>query len=119
MQAFQLGEVLRQLSGGGRAWRELLRVDSLSLGVYRLRPGQEDLQQPHTEDEVYFVVSGRAAFEVEGARRSVGPGTILFVERRVPHRFVDVTEELVLVVFFTPPEHSQKEGERSGFGAQG
>jgi mannose-6-phosphate isomerase-like protein (cupin superfamily) len=108
MQAFQLGEVLRQLSEDGPAWRELLRVDSLSLGVYRLRPGEEDLQQPHTEDEVYFAVSGRAGFEVEGRRQEVGPGTVLFVEKRVPHRFVDVTEELVLVVFFAPAEHSLK-----------
>ena len=108
MQAFQLDEVLRQLSEDGRAWRELLRVDSLSLGVYRLRVGQEDLQQPHAEDEVYFVVSGRAGFEADGRRQEVGPGTVLFVEKRVLHRFVDVTEELVLVVFFAPAEHSLK-----------
>jgi mannose-6-phosphate isomerase-like protein (cupin superfamily) len=106
MQTFDLDGVLRQLSEEGRAWRELLRVDSLSLGVYRLRAGQEDLQQPHTEDEVYFVVSGRAGFEVDGRRQAVGPGTILFVKKRVPHRFVDVSEELVLVVFFAPPEGS-------------
>jgi len=108
--SFQVSEVLRQLSADGRAWSELLRVDSLSLGVYRLRPGQEDLQQPHTEDEVYFVVSGRAGFEVDGCRQDVGPGTILFVEKRARHRFVDVTEELVLVVFFVPAEHSLKHG---------
>jgi len=106
MQTFELNETLRQLSAEGCAWRELLRVDSLSLGVYRLRPGQEDLQQPHTEDEVYYVVSGRAGFEVDGHRQEVGPGTVLFVEKRAPHRFVDVNEELVLIVFFAPPEGS-------------
>ena len=110
MRSFELDEVLRQLARDGGAWQELLRTDSLSLGVYRLRPGQADLQQPHTEDEVYYVVWGRAQFEVDGRRQSVGPGTVLFVERRTPHRFVDVTEELVLVVFFAPAEHSLKEG---------
>jgi mannose-6-phosphate isomerase-like protein (cupin superfamily) len=110
VKTFELGGVLRQLSEDGRAWRELLRVDSLSLGVYRLRAGQEDLQQPHTEDEVYYVVSGWAGFEVDGRRQDVGPGTILFVEKRVPHRFVDVTEALVLVVFFAPAEHSLQHG---------
>lgn len=109
MRSFELEQVLRQLSRAGGAWYELLRNDSMSLGVYRLRPGQEDLQQPHTEDEVYFVASGRAGFEVDGRRRDVGPGTILFVERWMPHRFVEVTEELVLVVFFAPAEHSLKE----------
>jgi len=109
MRSLELNEVLQQLVRGGAAWRELLRNDSLSLGVYRLRPGEVDLQQPHTEDEVYYVVSGRARFEVEGRRQDVGPGSILFVEKRVPHRFVDVTEELVLVVFFAPAEHSLKE----------
>ena len=85
-------------------WVEFLRRDSLSVGVYRLPAGGTDPQDPHAEDEVYYVVSGRATLEVDGERSSVEPGDAVFVEREVDHRFRDVEEELVLLVFFAPAE---------------
>jgi mannose-6-phosphate isomerase-like protein (cupin superfamily) len=76
------------------------------MGVYQLQAGQEDRQRPHTEDEVYFVVSGRAQFRAGSEVRAVEPGTILFVERLVEHRFFDIAEELTVLVFFAPAEGS-------------
>ena len=40
--------------------------------------------------------------------RAVRAGTILFVERNVEHRFFDITEDLTVLVFFAPAEHSLK-----------
>ena len=76
------------------------------MGVYHLKAGQADLQKPHFEDEVYYVLSGRARFACEGEVREVSAGTVIYVERRVEHRFVDVTEDLTLLVFFAPAEGS-------------
>ena len=50
----------------GEAWREFLRVPSLSMGVYSLKKGAEDKQTPHKQDEVYYVSAGRAVLEVDG-----------------------------------------------------
>ena len=108
MQMFQLEEVIAEMSATKRAWQEFLRVPALSLGIYRLRAGDTDNQQPHTEDEVYYVISGRAQFRAGGEERAVPPGTILFVERNVEHRFFDITEDLTILVFFAPAEHSLK-----------
>ena len=91
-------------------WREFLRVPSLSLGLYRLKAGQADEQQPHTEDEVYFVLGGKAVFRAGGREQAVAPGTILFVERAAKHRFVDITEDMAVLVFFAPSEGSLKDG---------
>lgn len=85
-------------------WVEFLRRDSLSVGVYRLPAGSTDPQDPHAEDEVYYVVSGRATIEVAGERSPVEAGDVVFVEREVDHRFVDIEEELVVLVFFAPAE---------------
>ena len=104
MQAFDLDSLIAKQ--GSRAWLEFLRMASLSAGVYRLQAGQQDLQQPHGEDEVYYVVSGRGRFRAGTEERAVGPGTILFVERSVEHRFFDIDEELTTLVFFAPPEGS-------------
>jgi mannose-6-phosphate isomerase-like protein (cupin superfamily) len=110
MQTFDLNDLVADSERAGQRWREFLRVPSLSIGLYRLKAGQADEQQPHTEDEVYFVLSGKAVFRSGGREQAVAPGTILFVERAAEHRFVDITEDLTLLVFFAPPEGSLKDG---------
>ena len=91
-------------------WTEHLRVDALSLGTYSIPAGAADEQQPHTEDEIYVVVSGRGNFEADGQRVPVGPGSTLYVPARQPHRFLDVTQDLAVVVVFAPPEGSAVQG---------
>jgi len=98
--------VLAELNETGKKYLEFIRVPDLSVGVYRLRAGEFDQQKPHTEDEVYYVISGRAKFSCAGEVREVGPGAVLFVERGVEHRLIDIVEELVVLVMFGPAEGS-------------
>jgi mannose-6-phosphate isomerase-like protein (cupin superfamily) len=42
-----------------------------SAGIYRLMAGEADEQTPHHEDEIYYVLSGRADLEVAGERQRV------------------------------------------------
>jgi quercetin dioxygenase-like cupin family protein len=110
MQTFNLSSLMAESERGCQRWREFLRVPSLSMGLYRLQVGQADEQQPHTEDEVYFVISGKALFRAGGQEQAVVPGSVIFVERAVEHRFVDIAEDLTVLVFFAPPEGSLKAG---------
>lgn len=90
---------------------EVLRSDLLSVGLYILAVGGVDDQTPHDEDEVYYAVRGRATLHVDGHEHPVQPGSLLFVPAGAVHRFHDISAELVLVVFWAPPEGSvaQKE----------
>ena len=63
-------------------------------------------QTPHTEDEIYVVTAGRARF-VERGDRVERAGDTIFVAAGVEHRFVDITEDLALVVVFAPAEYSR------------
>ena len=99
--------LLEEHTRAGKLYLEFLRVPSLSLGVYRLPAGGADPQSPHTEDEVYYVVSGRAQIRVSDEDRSVAAGSIVFVAARVPHRFHTIEEDLTILVFFAPAEYSQ------------
>lgn len=85
---------------------EVLRSDLLSVGLYILPAGGTDDQSPHGEDEVYYAVRGRAEIRVGEQDHPVQPGTVLFVPARAVHYFHDITEELILVVFWAPPEKS-------------
>jgi mannose-6-phosphate isomerase-like protein (cupin superfamily) len=77
------------------------------MGLYELAAGSVDRQQPHSEDEVYYVVSGRGQIQVDGEDRTVQVGSIIFVAAQVPHRFHSIVEDLSVLVFFAPPEGSQ------------
>ncbi|MBA2597422.1 MAG: cupin domain-containing protein [Chloroflexia bacterium] len=104
MQAFEFDEIIRAQREQGTPYLQFLSEETLSLGVYVLEAGATDTQSPHTEDEVYYVVQGRGMVEVAGERRSVQSGSMIFVAKDVDHRFVDITEDLSLLVFFAP-EH--------------
>lgn len=88
----------------GKAYVEFLRTQALSAGVYRLATGAADLQQPHREDEIYYVISGLARFRSGKEDVAVGPGDVLFVPANEPHHFHDITQDLELFVVFAPPE---------------
>ena len=110
MDAFELSGLAARQAASGRPYLEFLTVPDLSVGLYVLAAGQLDLQQPHTEDEVYYVVSGRAKITVGDEVRDVVPGSIVFVATGVPHRFHDITEHLTLFVAFGPAEGSRASG---------
>ena len=108
MQAFELSELLAAREAGGRLYHEFLRVPALSMGLYVLSAGGTDPQQPHTEDEVYYIAAGRGMIQVGEEQRAVSAGSVVFVPARVPHHFHSVEEDLRILVFFAPAEYSQK-----------
>jgi mannose-6-phosphate isomerase-like protein (cupin superfamily) len=108
MEAFELDDLLDARERSGRLYLEFVRSHELSVGLYALAAGATDPQEPHTEDEVYHVVSGRARITVGDEERSVGPGSIVFVPADVPHRFHDIEEDLTVLVVFGPAEYTHR-----------
>ncbi|HSO30002.1 MAG TPA: cupin domain-containing protein [Candidatus Sulfomarinibacteraceae bacterium] len=108
MEAFELGDLVAARAAAGRLYHEFIRTHDLSVGLYELPAGGVDPQGPHTEDEVYHVVSGRATITVGDEERAVGPGSVVFVAADVSHHFHDITEDLVVLVFFGPAEYTHR-----------
>lgn len=106
MNAFEIADVIAQQAASERAYLEFLRVPALSMGLYVLPAGAVDPQQPHQEDEVYYVINGRGMITVGDEDRPVEPGSIVFVGAGVEHRFHSISQELKLMVFFAPAESS-------------
>jgi len=104
MDAFELREVETVRREAGKLYQEFLRVPDLSAGLYVLDAGATDPQQPHREDELYYVVSGSATVTVGDEKRPVAPGSVVFVGAGTAHRFHDITERLELLVVFGPAE---------------
>jgi mannose-6-phosphate isomerase-like protein (cupin superfamily) len=104
MDAWEYTDIATDQAAGGRPYHEFLRVPDLSAGIYVLEAGAADQQSPHTEDELYYVVAGRAHVTVGSETRPIVQGSLIFVGATVPHRFHDIEERLELLVMFGPAE---------------
>lgn len=100
----RLAEIEEQRAVSGKSYREFLRVPAMSAGLYVLPAGGVDHQKPHREDEIYYVIRGRARFKAGEEDREVSAGSAIFVAAEVGHHFYDITEELTVLVFFAPAE---------------
>lgn len=109
MDAHELADLISQREASGKRYLEFLRVPDLSMGLYVLPAGGVDPQSPHTEDEVYYVVSGRAKIRVAEEDRAVQAGSIVYVAKNVEHRFHSIEEDLTVLVFFAPAEYSNRQ----------
>lgn len=108
MYIFDIDSVRRALEAMDSNWKEFMRVETFSAGLYRLKAGERDAQKPHTEDEIYFVTRGRAKFAAGENLQDVAAGSVIYVEAHREHRFVDIVEDLEALVIFAPAEASNR-----------
>ena len=106
MDLFEIADLIRTRQESGERYLEFFRSTTLSSGIYELAAGSVDPQQPHTEDEVYYILRGRGAIQVGDDSRPVQEGAVAFVEAGVAHRFHSITEDLSILVVFAPPRGS-------------
>lgn len=106
---FSIFELQTERAASGKRYLEFLRVPALSTGIYVLPKEGTDQQTPHHQDEIYYVVRGRARMKITRddqapEDRLVIGGTVIFVEAGTEHKFHSIEEELVVLVVFGPAE---------------
>lgn len=111
--AFNLDDLIEALDTSQHDFAEFFRSETLSLTVAFWPAGATDHQTPHSEDEVYYVASGRAKLWVRDEDWDVGPGTVAFVRAGVEHYFWAIEQDLKVLVFWSPPRHSRGVAKKS------
>jgi mannose-6-phosphate isomerase-like protein (cupin superfamily) len=96
---FAVRDVQQRLAAGNGGYEIVHESPGLEIGVYVLVAPEADRQQPHEDDEVYVVLEGSGALEVEGEQTLVGEGEAIFVPAGADHRFVGYEHLSVLVIF--------------------
>lgn len=97
---FDPEELAGRVAGNEARIFEFLRAPSLSVSIYRLPAGSKDMQAPHMEDEVYYVIEGKARLRVEEKDHDIRPGSVLYVRATAAHSFFDIEEDLVVLAIF-------------------
>ncbi len=103
LQSFDPGQ-LDELAEQARPYHEIMRRRGMSLGLYVLPAGSTDGQHPHASDEVYVILKGHGSLHVRGQDHEVRPGSVMSVDHGEEHKFVDITDDLHILVVFAPPD---------------
>ena len=101
---YDLSDLAKRQASSAKRYLEFLRIPAMSAGIYALPAGGTDPQKPHSQDELYYVVKGKARFKAGKEDREVSAGSLIFVAVEVEHRFYDIKEDLEVLVFFAPAE---------------
>ena len=95
---------LKQISGSSSYFNTFLDKDSLAAGILSLEPGEEDTQEPHESDEIYYIIKGNGSLRINKNDYSVKSGKVFFVPKNVDHNFFGNTKKLIVLYFFGGPD---------------
>lgn len=97
---YRKGSIDEMGSGPGfRKIRQALDVTAFGVNAIVYAPRYEGFLHFHEEqDELYFIHSGRALFEVDGDEFELGPGGVVYVESTTPRKVTNASDdELVML----------------------
>jgi mannose-6-phosphate isomerase-like protein (cupin superfamily) len=86
-KVYELNNLLSELEGQGGYFVDFISTRGIQAGIIRLRAGQNDSQEPHSVDEVYFVIEGNGFIKLDGKDHEIRRGTSIFVPAKADHRF--------------------------------
>ena len=95
-----LEKVIAELDATNEYFLKVFKTKELDVGLLRLRKGETDTQEPHSVDEVYFVIEGNGHIEMEDKMKPVNHADFIFVPANVHHRFVVGNKDLIVLYFF-------------------
>ena len=87
------------MAAGNGGYEIVHESPGLEVGVYVLVAPEPDRQEPHANDEVYVVLEGSGALEVEGEQTRLAGGEAMLVPAGADHRWVGYENLSVLVIF--------------------
>jgi len=96
----------KKLETSGEASIELFKHGDARVLLFV--PQDQDNQQAHKRDELYFIQAGHGIFKRGGETVRFDAGDALFVPAGVPHRFASFSAEFKAWVIFFGPEGGAK-----------
>ena len=110
-----LQQALKRLPGeatetypSGVPFVTLMAGGSMSVEVFA--PEDQDRQQPHAQDELYFIHRGTAHLMIGSQRFDCASGDAFFVAAGVEHRFEDFSDDFCTWVVFYGPQGGEHRG---------
>ena len=105
MSHVQTAELLEEIPDDESAHLEVLEEDSMTVEVGRYPAGESAAKNPHTEDEIYVIISGSGTARVGDETYSIEAGDVVFVEQGTEHDFFDIEEDITALIVFAESDN--------------
>jgi mannose-6-phosphate isomerase-like protein (cupin superfamily) len=92
----ELNNLLSELNDQGGYFIDFISTKGIQAGIIRLHPGENDTQEPHSVDEVYYVIEGNGFIKLDGKDHEIKQGICIFVPAKAEHRFHGNKDHLVI-----------------------
>ena len=97
---FDTIEYLNKLKKNNSYFHTFINKKSLAVGVIFLKPGENDTQEPHDSDEIYYILGGNGFLQINDKSHRIKKEEIYFVAKDVSHHFYGNTKNLSVLYFF-------------------
>ena len=101
---FDLSSYLKKIEKSSSYFHTFINRNSLAVGLLVLQSGEEDTQTPHSNDEVYYIISGDGFLRIKNKDYAVSQDKLFFVGKDVEHYFHRNSKELKVLYFFGGPD---------------
>ena len=97
---YDVDEYIEKIKNKNSYFHTFVNRDTLAAGVLVLQSGEKDTQEPHENDEVYFVIKGDGFLKIKDKDYLVSKNKMYFVAKNIEHYFHGNSKELVVLYFF-------------------
>lgn len=101
---FDVTEYIDKVRIDSNFFHTFINRQSLAVGVLVLQPDEDDTQEPHESDEVYFVIKGDGFLRIKNKDYPIKENKMYFVGKDIAHNFHSNKKELVVLYFFGGPD---------------
>ena len=97
---YELKDLLSNLDQAHDYSLQFHNTKSIIAGIIRLHPGENDYQEPHSLDEIYYIIEGDGYIEINHQNHPIKKGAVIFIPANAQHRFIENKKVLVILYVF-------------------
>ena len=97
---YNISKYIEKIKKSDSYFNTFINKENLAAGVLVLQPGEDDTQEPHDSDEVYFIITGDGFLKIKNKNYPIEKNKMYYVEKKIPHFFHGNKSELIVLYFF-------------------
>ena len=101
---YNISNYIEKIKKSSSYFNTFINTENLAAGVLVLQPGEDDTQEPHDSDEVYFIIKGDGFLKIKNKNYPIEKNKMYYVEKKLPHFFHGNKNELIVLYFFGGPD---------------
>jgi len=96
---FDTTEYLNKLKRSNSYFHTFVNRESLAVGVLFLKPGENDTQEPHDSDEIYYILDGNGFLEINDESYRIKKGRPILSQKMPNITFMVIQKIFQFCIF--------------------